>query len=231
LPGSLTGSALEARAREFAADLSNLLNRTVTRGLRFSTVLREPSLCVLAPGIAKRDLKPELIELSVGKKATGYLLVACVLELDHEETFLTVNQSQVGLYASNSLKDMVFHYDYNREPANEYPNPHFQVAGQSDTLAAVIAASPSPSKSLRDMHFPVGGRRFRPTIEDVIEFLVIERLADPHPGWEAAVEQRREIWRESQLKAAVRRYPEWACESLRRIGYDVTPPSEEATTR
>jgi hypothetical protein len=230
----LTNSALERLAREFAADLSTLLNRTVTTGLRFSTVLRPPSYCLLARGIGKHNLKPELIPLTTGrKKPTGYLLVISTLELDHEETFLTVNKSQVGLYASETLKEMVFHYDYNREPATEepYPNPHFQVAGQSETLATLIAASPSAPKSLRDMHFPVGGRRFRPTVEDVVEFLVIEGLAEAHDGWEDAVDERRQAWREAQLKAAVRRYPEWATESLRRLGYTVTEPPDERPKR
>jgi hypothetical protein len=146
--------------------------------------------------------------------------------MDAEGTYLTVNKSQVGLYASADLDSMIFHYDYNREPANQYPSAHFQVAGQSEPLATVIERSASASKSLRDLHFPVGGRRFRPTIEDVVEFLVIEELADAHSGWHTAVEERREAWRKIQLKAAVRRYPEWAAETLRAVGYQVVDPRE-----
>lgn len=38
----------EALAREFADDVSTLLNRAVTDGTRLSTVLREPELCIAA---------------------------------------------------------------------------------------------------------------------------------------------------------------------------------------
>ncbi len=115
----------------------------------------------------------------------------------------------------------MFHYDYNRVPVNEYPCAHFQVAGQSSSLATVLADSSVASKSLRDLHFPVGGRRFRPTIEDVVEFLIIEELVDARPGWEDAVAERREDWKEIQLKAAVRRYLDWAIQTLAAAGYDV----------
>lgn len=227
----MTASALESRAREFAGDLSTLLNRTVCDGARLSTVLTEPSLCRIAPGITKRQLVPSRLPLSLGRKATGYLFVAYILELDQEETFLTVNKSGVGLYAEDDTRSMVFHYDYDRLPPNEYPNPHFQVAGESATLQATIDQSGSGPKSLRDMHFPVGGRRFRPTIEDVVEVLIIEGLAAARDGWAAAVEERREAWREAQLKAAVRRYPDWATDSLRRLGYHVEAPPEPGESR
>jgi hypothetical protein len=213
----LTASPLEALARRFAGDLSELLNRTITDGIRFSTILREPTLCISAVGIGKRDLRPELIPVTVGRKKppSAFLFIAYVLEMDAEEKYLTVNKSQVGLYATNELGSMVFHYDYNRMPANEYPSAHFQVAGQSASLATVVTGTPAASKSLRDLHFPVGGRRFRPTVEDVVEFLIVEEVADAKPGWEVAVEERREAWKEIQIKAAVRRNPDWATEALR----------------
>jgi hypothetical protein len=215
----LTASPLETLAREFAGDISELLNRTITDGIRFSTVLREPTLCIAAVGIGKRDLRPEPIPVTVGRKKppSAFLFVAYVLEMDAEGKYLTVNQSQIGLYATREPRSMVFHYDYNRMPANEYPSAHFQVAGKSASLSTVVSGRSAASKSLRDLHFPLGGRRFRPTVEDVVEFLIVEELADAKPGWELAVEERLEAWKEIQIRAAVRRNPDWAREALREV--------------
>jgi hypothetical protein len=33
----------------------------------------------------------------------------------------------------------------------------------------------------------VGDKRFRPTLEDLVEFLIAEKLAQPKPGWEKAI--------------------------------------------
>jgi hypothetical protein len=63
-------------------------------------------------------------------------------------------------------------------------------------------------RPLEKLHFPVGGKRFRPCIEDVIEFLINERLVHAHKGWEHRLEEGRARYRRSQLKAAIRRHPE-----------------------
>jgi hypothetical protein len=75
-----------------------------------------------------------------------------------------------------------------------------------------------PDRPLKDFHFPVGGRRFRPSLEDVIEFLVAERLASPRTGWESAVEEHRAKWEDRQLRAAVCRNPDVAIAQLREQG-------------
>jgi hypothetical protein len=74
---------------------------------------------------------------------------------------------------------------------------------------------------LKDYHFPVGGRRFRPTLEDIIEFLVLERLVEAHHGWEDAAGEHRSEWDRRQLRAAVRRDPETAMEQLRSMNLDI----------
>ena len=65
---------------------------------------------------------------------------------------------------------MVCHYDYDREPGNEYPVAHFQINGTSDSLDTVYDRVGIPA-DLKSLHFPVGGKRFRPTLEELIEFL------------------------------------------------------------
>lgn len=44
---------------------------------------------------------------------------------------------------------------------------------------------------MQRLHFPVGGRRFRPILEDVIEFLIAEKLAEPRARWADALGRER----------------------------------------
>jgi hypothetical protein len=83
------------------------------------------------------------------------------------------------------------------------------------SLFASVTASPGAGWELSRLHLPVGGRRYRPTLEDVIEFLVTEKLAEPRDGWRAVVDAQRCHWETIQLKAAVRRNPQAAAEVLR----------------
>ena len=70
---------------------------------------------------------------------------------------------------------------------------------------------------LHRLHFPAGGRRFRLTLEDVIEFLVAARLASGRQGWADVVAAEREEFYRIQLRAAVRRDPETARDVLRTL--------------
>jgi hypothetical protein len=110
----------------------------------------------------------------------------------------------------------VFHYDYTRAPANPYPPAHFQIKATSATfneLCALLGRDPE----LDRLHFPVGSRRFRPCLEDVVEALIIEELVHGRTGWKQAVEEHRTWFHRIQLKAAVRDDPEAVREELRRL--------------
>ena len=60
-------------------------------------------------------------------------------------------------------------------------------------------------------------------MEDVIEFLVGERLVSPHDGWDSAVRTSRADFDERQLRAAVRRLPDIARDLHAAIGIIATP--------
>jgi hypothetical protein len=218
---------LERLARDFAADVTDLLNRTVTHGVSVSAVLFPPDRVLLAAGITKRRYKPKPIRLTIGARApAAYLQFVATLEMDSAGTYLTVRKSTVAVWADQHGDLMLCHYDYELDPAHGYPDPHVQVAGTSPALEAIQKRRPVAATQLGELHFPVGGRRFRPTLEDVVEFLILEGIAESRPGWQAAVDEHRNKWREKQLKAAVRRYREWAAEALMDLGYEVAPPPD-----
>lgn len=75
-----------------------------------------------------------------------------------------------------------------------------------------------------NLHFPVGGRRFRPSLEDLLEMLIVEFGIRGVDGWETAIGESRAAYRAMQLRAAVLDAPSEAIGALRHAGYEVTWP-------
>ncbi|MHB8289685.1 MAG: hypothetical protein ACYDEY_10690 [Acidimicrobiales bacterium] len=228
---------LEKESRAFAGEVTDLLNHTVTDGIRLTAVItsRRSTTVHIGAGIGKRDLTPRTVPLAIDKRPPrGHLLVAYVLHPDHEDRYLAVTKSSYGVYLDEDRHEMCVHWDYDREPNNPYPEAHLQINGQSSSLAALHELgikrhhndeSAPQRKKLQDFHFPVGGRRFRPTLEDVVEFLVIEQLANHRTGWDQVVRTSRATWEERQIRAAVRRNPETAMAQLQEDGRIPALPS------
>ncbi|CAM2813274.1 MULTISPECIES: hypothetical protein [Dermacoccus] len=78
-----------------------------------------------------------------------------------------------------------------------------------------------------ELHFPLGGARFRPALEDVLQMLVEEFGVDAVDGWRKHLAQGRERWRRIQTRAVVRDAPDEAVATLRALGYLVTEPEGE----
>jgi hypothetical protein len=74
---------------------------------------------------------------------------------------------------------------------------------------------------MSDLHFPVGGSRFRPSLEDVLDMLVRELGVDHEPGWRDALATGRERWRRMQIRAVVRDAPGEAIAVLEKLGYEI----------
>jgi len=68
------------------------------------------------------------------------------------------------------------------------------------------------------LHLPVGGRRFRPTLEDLIEFLITERLVKGKQGWQQALGASRNQFSVKQMRALIRRFPTDAEAAVREFG-------------
>lgn len=195
---------LEPQARQFAAEVGTLLNRTICDGIRIGAVLT-PRGVIVGRGVGRQKFSAEAVPVTITRADPKcWLLVAHTFLLDDEEVYLTAAKSLYTLYLDEDQKQMVFHYDYDRTPANDYPLAHFQINGSSPNLD-VLAERRGFQREMQRYHFPVGGKRFRPTLEDVIEFLITEGLADARVGWEDAIAEGRENWHAAQLLAAVRR--------------------------
>lgn len=77
---------------------------------------------------------------------------------------------------------------------------------------------------LSQIHFPLGGPRLRPGIEDVLEMLIREFGVKQKADAVEYLAQSRAEWRRLQLRALLARNHSDALDYLRSEGYTVTPP-------
>jgi len=206
---------LQAKAGFFAQELTDLLNHTVTDGVRIKSVLSEDGrLCWVGYQITQREPWPgRTIPIGGRSRPRCWLHVQQTLHQD-EDGYLTVAQSTFALHVGPEPdSDCLFHYDYNREPATAYPEAHVQVSGTSPALVA-LGRQFGREWELGQLHFPVGNRRFRPCLEDVVEFLIVEGFAEGWQSWEQALNEHRAQFHRIQIAAAVRRDPDTARKAL-----------------
>lgn len=205
---------LTNEARRFAGDLSELLNGTITQGIRISAAMLPAGAAVVGYGVTKNNLKSSPIELRTQQPRTSlYLFVTYTLDLnEQDDRFLTVTKSTYGLGASQT--ERAFRYDYERGPSNEYPEAYLHILGASERLAELVATG-RPGRQPSRLHLPVGGRRFRPCLEDIIEFCIVEQLVEPRNDmWRENLNAKRDGFYRRQLKAAVRQDPDTARSAL-----------------
>ncbi len=182
---------------------------------------------VVGCGVTRRNLVASSIKLRTRRPRTSlHLYVAYTLGLDERDgRFLTVAASTYGLGTAETKSDI--RYDYVRNPSNEYPEAHLHIHGCSEALAGLVESGWADRRSSR-LHLPVGGRRFRPCLEDIIEFCIVEQLVEPQrENWNDVLDVHRDEFYRKQLESAVRRDPQAAASALRLMGFRVSEPYDE----
>lgn len=159
--------------------------------------------------------------------------------------FPAVERSAFTLYVVPS-NEPLFHYDYYRDPQGRIPGAHINIHHQREDLRAAMEKSgqryrgkavqkklhKGESVSDSELHYPVGGPRFRPAVEDVIQFMVFELGVDVQNDWQPRLESGRVRWRERQLRAAVSDNLHVAADELRHKGFEVNGgPLEDPNSR
>lgn len=224
-------------AQSFAGRLTTLLNGTVTADVAATVFLfQDAERAIVAPGadagaLADVEMVPLSITSAAGDQKTAplWLSVWFLVGLDDEGEHLSVQRSSFGLCVKQSSKLQPIRIEYDRRLAGNKQAAHVQVTGDSGALGAAYTLANQELKALHKLHIPLGDRRFRPSIEDFIEFLVQERLInDLHKDWRQVLEESRGDWHSRQVRAAVRRSPEPAVEQLQTMGYSVAPPPDTA---
>lgn len=169
------------------------------------------------------DIKP--ISLTSASEIIGELHVTRRFCLDSAAKYLAVRSSAYKVVDAESRRPL-FRYEYVRD-SREIPASHIHQHDEHLMLTDLHQkAGKRKPGSVWAMHFPTGGARFRPCLEDVLQFLITEFNLDTEPNWESALEQGRENWRRVQTRAVVRDCPSDAIAILEELNYTVAPPAE-----
>jgi len=228
---SKSKTLLETQARDFARRLSRLLNKTVCRGIHLNGItVPKNRVALVGRNVSEQNPLGEPIPLTRSRaNASLFLDLRYTLRLNPEDRLTTV-QSEIHLKVQEGSSQRgkptrgVLAYDYKQPPDNEYPASHLHFDGQSIALQELLTVTQVPDKKPADLHIPLGSSRFRPCLEDVIEFCIIEGLVTPDPEWRDHLEPSRQDYHEEQLRSAIRDRPDCAASALRSIGYTVNDP-------
>ena len=187
-------------------------------------VMRPDGLAAIGTSLNGQTYRsgPERLRTPTG--TYRWLTVTGRLYLD-EDRYLTVERSAWVVSGGEEAEHEFFHYDYERAK-DHYTEAHLQVEGDNPHLEQLLEDCGRTRKALSKLHLPVGGKRFRPALEDVLEFLIDEGIVDAKPYAKDVLDRERTEFRRLQLKAAIRRDPDTAAAALRGLGYNLTEPQE-----
>lgn len=183
-------------------------------------------LSLEADGRTSAKGKTNLIELNLE------VSFDCKWSSDFE--FLAVHRSNISVFL-NGTTNPLFRYEFDAD-MNGFglPAAHIQVHAHRDEIVWLLMHSQTgrpKDKWSKDrpalvssLHFPVGGNRFRPALEDVLTLLNKEFGVKFKSGAEQAIGEHREIWRLTQLRAAVNDAQTIAADELKAKGWKVEPP-------
>jgi hypothetical protein len=217
---------LEAQASAFANNLTALLNETVCAGTRVGIVSRPDGLAAFGTEIRGNNFRSLPVRLLAKPGVDCFLTVTGRLYLD-DDRYLTVERSSWQLSTGPNGEEELLHFDYERGK-DGYPDAHLQIIATSPAWESMLGSLGRAHATVESLHLPVGGKRYRPSLEDVLDFLICERIVEPKPYAQAVIERHRLEFQRLQLKAAVRRDPEIAALALQAMGYGVTAPVDDA---
>lgn len=230
-------TTLEELAQPFAQRISDAVSAFVGYTVPF-TATRSGSKFVVTDDA-------DGIVIPIGAGGALLLEVNYRCELDGARRYAKVLKSKVAVYAGTRPRgEPLFRFEYVHDQVPGRPAGHVHVHAHRDqftrvmTLAEVSESTRRQAGSSADpeaarlsrIHFPTGGHRFRPTLEDVLQLIEEEFGAHPGPTWHEVLRTNRIEWRRKQTAAAVRDCPSEAVRMLDELGYRVEPPDGTPVT-
>src|SRR5262249_13109868 len=148
---------LHSQARRFAQLLNDLLNGTITNGVRMRAVVVSTGQVSVGYALTKSMVvNRQPFPLAVDSRSPAcFMGLSYTMTLDTEGQYLTTATSVCALYADAEGNDELFHYDYERNKRDGYPEAHLQVHAESTSLGAVMAKR-GLNHHMHKLHFPVG---------------------------------------------------------------------------
>ncbi|MFT4215181.1 MAG: hypothetical protein QM622_10465 [Microbacterium sp.] len=224
----MTGD-LAAKAAEFARELGETLAATLPQAPSVDVQAVEGAgTFIVQP--SHPDGSVARVPLFVNGSKLAELSIVMYLDMDWTGAFLKNVRTDCAAYSVLDRQPL-FRMDY-RADMQTAPIAHWQFHAERGALTHLLSMAqahrPKSVESphlLSRLHFPVGGERFRPCIEDVIQFLIEECGVDSVQGWHKVVQAGRERWHRIQLRTVVRDLQQEAADILAREGWTVLPPA------
>ena len=217
------GPDLFADARKFGEETNGLLAAVLPHAPAIEVVRYEQRFVIRPQG--ERGQGEVSVPLFLKGEHVASLDISIWCRADSTGRFLAVDSSRFGLKSERD-RTPVIRFEYGRD-MHSVPHAHIQVHAHRGALSELltIAKHDSPH-DMSALHIPVGGSRFRPCLEDLLQFLIEECGFDRLDDWRTHVEEGRERWRRKQVKAVVRDIHTEAAWVLKDMGYQVEPPDE-----
>ncbi|WP_298944587.1 hypothetical protein [uncultured Microbacterium sp.] len=220
---------LNASAGNFAQEVQDTLEGVLPGSFQIVSISHAGRYVVRPSG---DDPSKQHIPLSVDGAVLATLGVQIYLGLDSSGKYLKAWKSKIAVHSTLDRTPLV-RQEFDAGMTTAVPMAHWHVHADRGSLSHLLgrahAVRPDIVTKPHDMsslHFPVGGERFRPCLEDVLEFLVREFGIDRQPQWETAIRDGREKWRRMQFRATVRDLQDEAADVLVKHGWTVAAPAE-----
>lgn len=198
---------LDARADEWAGELLALLSATLP-GEHSVAIERQPPRYVVHTSSRDGERIGHVpLRIKGRNGVAAWFFVSMSLRPDRTGRYLAVASSALVLKGLDRKPLVRLEF---LDDAKKVPCCHWQFHGESLPFQELLKATRPTSKAatrLSALHFPVGGARMRPGIEDFLQFVIQECGFEGVAGWRTAVNQSRSTWRVRQAKTIVRDAP------------------------
>lgn len=227
---------LQAQAEEFADDLNRLVGKTfkgkqpLFRALTIEDGSRV-SVTTQVINNGRAMFAPLTVTLHGRRNIPKVQFnISFECQWSTEQDFLGVQKSSMELKIEG-LSNPLFRYDFDKLKTGENPSVYLHIHAHRDEIAWLMIqgnkSKPRGRKAkgsmpiLSAIHFPLGGERFRPCLEDFFQFCIYEFGLQVKDSAKQALETGRREWKKKQLKAAISDSPMAAVEALRDYGWIV----------
>ena len=232
------GEEFQRSVEEFVAKLNRVLDLSINAAGRFDAALSRTGAAAELEVRADADVGTDGRSVGVALIRSHddpnipalFLRARYIVEMGPKDGHLRVASSMVGLWADvtggRKRPRPIVRVEYDRrQSASGQAAAHVHLHANSPELAWMYGSAGRPAPDLHALHFPVGGRRFRPTLEEFLLFLDREDLFnDWKEGWKPRLIRSLEAWERRQARATARQFPEEAVGALETLGYGVTAP-------
>lgn len=169
------------QATVFAELLTHLLRSAVDPMVTFGVVqAREAFIIGPEPLTEIEHTRIPMRRKADSGKASLELRVFYRCVADDQGEYLAVDASTLGLWicASGDKARPAFRIEFDRR-AHSKPQAHVHIHAESTEIGWLYGTAGRPLSPMQELHFPMGGRRFRPTIEEFLLFIDAVSIGDP----------------------------------------------------